>query len=148
MSRQKLTIEQFATADGGYDLPGAVDGCGYEDFEQLVMSGVLGFCGCGSPEKAAGFLLDVLRHIAAQRVMCDSPEWGEMSLGQRGQYYRKRAEDREALMGRSEMLVLYWLDKEGYSEHGSSVNGCWLTDKGYELLEMLELWNSQDEQPE
>ena len=35
-------------------------------------------------------------------------------------------------------FMLYWANKEGLAEHGSSVYGSWLTDKGHELLRDIE----------
>jgi hypothetical protein len=36
-----------------------------------------------------------------------------------------------------QMLILYWIDGQGLTEHGGSVFGAWLTDKGLAILNFL-----------
>lgn len=81
----------------------------------------LGFCGCGSPEEAFWLVRDLLR-------LCP--------------FY----ENRQAVQARLpdlgvEMLVLYTIDHAGLIEHGGSVGGSWITEKGQRLLDLLERWD-------
>ena len=38
--------------------------------------------------------------------------------------------------------MMYVLDYKGFTEHGGSIGGCWLTDKGRRLLTVLDAWNN------
>ena len=91
----------------------------------------LGFCGCGNPDAAMKLLRDVLRLLKEQK------------------WY---SEDIKALLPSEGLnyLVLYMLDDKGFTEHGTSVNCSWLTDRGEELLRDLEwcLENEKDEDEE
>ena len=39
-------------------------------------------------------------------------------------------------------FMMYVLDWKGFTEHGGSIGGCWLTDKGRRLLAVLDAWNA------
>lgn len=89
----------------------------YEDFN---------FCGCGMPDETRDWLADVLRTIddrpgreAIQEVIMSNPD---------------------AL----KHLVLYFLDAVELTEHGTSVSGCWLTNKGKEALATFKAVHGQD----
>jgi hypothetical protein len=74
------------------------------------------FCGCGNPDDAAKTLHDVLAaHVARDRDTLTAllPDVGVRHL------------------------LLYTLDHFGLTEHGSSVEGAWLTDKGTRVFEAL-----------
>lgn len=73
-------------------------------------------CGCGSPEAWAQFLLNVLSDPSQTRGMDDGLRY----------------------------FVLYTLDAMGLTEHGSSVDGWWLTEKGREVQSAL-LHETEDE---
>lgn len=75
------------------------------------------WCGCGSPEEASARLRDVL----ALHPL-----------------YEHRAEI-DALIPDSgfQYLILYTLDHFDLTEHGGTVGGGWLTDKGKAVLEAL-----------
>jgi hypothetical protein len=95
-----------------------------ERFPQLgCRIGVLsGFCGCGDPESAYEHLRDVLRAFKAPfETRLDSVE-KLLKAEHPGMYW----------------AYLYWLDHAGLTEHGGSVRGSWLTDKGEYLLDLLE----------
>lgn len=82
------------------------------------------FCGCGAPEVAAETLAKLLElsrpySLAAQQSL----------VTDEGARY----------------LLLYWLDAMGLTEHGGSVDGAWLTEKGTELLAALTVERERDE---
>lgn len=75
------------------------------------------FCGCGHPEVAA----ERLRDLLALHPL-----------------YEHRAELNALIPDEGiQYLVLYMLDRLELSEHGSSVGGAWLTDKGRAVLDAM-----------
>lgn len=82
------------------------------------------FCGCGSPESAANALLLLLD----MHPMYEG--WDKLN---------------EFTGGREDAyLLLYTLDSHDLAEHGSSVGGQWLTDKGEALLAGLRREYAED----
>jgi hypothetical protein len=82
------------------------------------------FCGCGSPEDAAGALLKLLRLHPGYEHQRELDEW----LPDAGVRY----------------LLLYQLDRAELTEHGGSVGGAWLTDRGKALRAGLEQEGTDD----
>jgi hypothetical protein len=109
------------------------DGCGYENLEQFITTGVLGFCDCGSPEAALAYIKTGLELI---NYPC--PEDIDPKEGWRIWYaaHRERCYAHFKSQG-AEYLFYYFCDFHGLTEHGGSVPG-WLTDKGKKLLELIE----------
>ena len=80
----------------------------------------LGICGCGRPEEAYKAVHEML----------------------------KRVKDRGNIIEPDEPHVLfmaYTLDHLEFLEHGSSIYGAWLTDKGEELLAALDIFKEKYE---
>lgn len=75
------------------------------------------FCGCGCPEDAAGALLRLLRLHPLYEHYDELRAW----VPDLGVQY----------------LLLYQLDRLELTEHGGSVGGAWLTDKGTEVRDAL-----------
>lgn len=75
------------------------------------------FCGCGSPEDAAAALLRLLRLHPLHENRASFEAWIKDSG--------------------VEYLLLYQLDRDDLTEHGGTVGGGWLTDKGTALRDAL-----------
>lgn len=75
------------------------------------------FCGCGSPDEAARFLRDLL---ALHPLYDHRAEFVALVPDEGLQY-----------------LLLYTLDHFDLAEHGGSIGGQWLTDKGTAVLAAL-----------
>jgi hypothetical protein len=75
------------------------------------------FCGCGAPDDAA----DALRRLLLWHERRDDVEELYVLLPDTGMQY----------------LLLYTLDRYELTEHGGSVIGAWLTDKGKAILAAL-----------
>lgn len=75
------------------------------------------FCGCGSPEDAAAALLRLLRLHPLYENRDAFKEW----ITDTGIEY----------------LLLYSLDHYELTEHGGTVGGAWLTDKGEAVRKAL-----------
>jgi len=98
-----------------------VDGVSYEDELEYILLETVGFCGCGSPEDAAKFLMECLEtHEKPEDHDYDKDKEFWSKHGSGGEYF-----------------IRYALDRSGLTEHGGSVGGAWLTDFGNHVLELL-----------
>ena len=70
-----------------------------------------GYCVCGPPEAFLSYLRNYLRLVEAKDYAAAKDVWAP--------YW-------------------YFCDEKGFTEHGSSVLGAWLTDKGKEMLKKLD----------
>lgn len=88
----------------------------------------LKWCGCGNAEAALDFMRDVLAAIGP----CGKRDDWEGS--------RRRMSELigEESNGALALSYLYMLDAVGLTEHGGSVWGCWLTEKGERILHELQ----------
>ena len=83
------------------------------------------FCGCGQPEEATASLLRLLQ---LHPIYTHQREFDELVSSAGMQY-----------------LLLYMVDTMGLTEHGGSVGGAWLTDRGEALMERLRLEGVADD---
>lgn len=93
------------------------DGCYHNEVLSAIWCGVFGFCGCGSSEyelKRIRETLTILKDKDLIKKVLYPLENGFQ-------------------------IYLYLLDWHGFTEHGSSVFGSWLTPKGEALLEVLNM---------
>ena len=122
-----MKLADFRKDDGYRDEAG----CYFDDTEALISTGILGMCGCGDPAGNLEYIRTGLCLID-ERLQSDATDrkwWDEYQQ-------RVRAHFGNHL---SEQFFYYWLDKEAFTEHGSSIPG-WLTEKGRDLAEMLKEW--------
>ena len=98
------------------------DGAHHGAVDSLLQSGILGFCMCGDPDENLDFIRAGLEHIDRYTT----------------QPYEDWNRDKLALFGNDGIarFFWYWADKEGLTDHGSSVPG-WLEPNGRELLALL-----------
>ena len=90
----------------------------------------LGWCGCGNPEEA---MLTIAKYLEARSL--EYPANDEKLK----EYFPD---------GDNNNLVLclaYELDRVGFTEHGSSVYSCWLTDDGKYFLWAIQEAEKTDE---
>lgn len=90
----------------------------HDSLETLIHCGLFDFCGCGMPDYVLNGFRETLK----------------------GQKEEKLADNKM-------QIYLYILNKEEYLEHGSSIFGSWLTEKGKALLFLLDVWY-EDEFPD
>jgi hypothetical protein len=79
----------------------------------------LRFCGCGCPEDAYNLVRDILALAP----------------------FRDHREELRALIGGGDgafYLVLYVLDSAGLIDHGTSIDGSWITKKGSHYLALMQ----------
>lgn len=101
----------------GYNEYKAPDGCTHEDLNSAIWVGIFGFCGCGDPDYQLEKIYQVLKI---------------MKLGESNRDAYKAIYDTNEYD-----IYLYLLDKHEFTEHGSSIGGSWLTEKGTALLYVL-----------
>ena len=94
----------------------------HESFIQITAD--LGICGCGNPEDAYKAVHEIMLLI---REIKEAPSKDLYSK------YSDLTDNPYAL------TVLYMLDDREFLEHGTSIHGCWLTTKGTQLLEALDI---------
>lgn len=122
-----MNIDKFKQEDGWYKNE---DGVSFENAESFITTGMLDFCGCGSPDEAMNYVGDALRLIVNRQGLA-YPEWEKET---------KKLFNSDG----AEYFMWYFLDNKGLTEHGGSVPG-WLTDKGKALLEDIEELKKQNE---
>ena len=93
------------------------DFLGYdEDFVNKFMEHH-GFCGCGNPD-------ELIRQV--------------MNYLEKREHPIKTSDD--------ELLMAYFCDREGYTEHGTSVYSAWTSEKGWGLVEQVKLAEIKEEE--
>ena len=93
----------------------------YKKFDDIVF-GEIGLCGCGYPDS----VLDMIQ------------EFLEKKSEERHSIYDEEAEEFAKKWALQMTYYLaYTLDHHGFTEHGTSISGAWITDKGKAFLEML-----------
>lgn len=80
----------------------------YGDLEEYVWIGLFGFCCCGDPRRELGKIKEALSCADKHRPLPDELQ-----------------------------IYGYLIDRWGFTEHGSSIYGAWLTPKGGALLILL-----------
>lgn len=89
-----------------------------KEFEDTVFDDI-GICGCGDPDSVLDMLEEYLEKKSDYMSFKDQIAFAE-------KYH-------EELM----LFMMYIMDNKGFTDHGSSVYGSWLTDKGKHFLELL-----------
>ena len=96
------------------------NGCSWESKADYLLIGVLPSCGCGDPESIGRYVRDMLLKYVKQTGSENSSCWDITNY-----------EDLPV------MFFLSWADREGYTEHGTSIRCSWMSKKGDELLRDL-----------
>lgn len=114
----------------------------YDSLGDFIQSAVLGFCNCGMPDDSLSFILGGLRLLNEKCGDSDDRKnWNNWYSA-----HRERCTE-HFKTGEAEYFFYYWADKEGLTEHGGSVPG-WLDSSGEKLLELLELWDKEEDDEE
>lgn len=109
----------------------------YHETSESYLGSIFRFCDCGSPEIVLKYVYTALNNIKIKHDIGSknsrflptiTPEYAKVCDNERN-FYNSEAES---------YFVLYRLDDMEYLEHGSSIDGNWLTEKGYDILEALE----------
>lgn len=130
---EKQKFYPFTRDDHGDGILWYVDKneCHSDSLEDFLQSSCLGFCCCGVPEGNLKYIKIGLQIL--NRDMYNWPEYGEWHKTVLDHFKSDLAAD----------FFWYWTDKEKLSEHGGCIPG-WLTEKGKELLGLLEDLNQEE----
>lgn len=91
------------------------DGVSWSSIESWFFTGVLGGCGCGPSDELGKRAIKVLENFA-------SDDWEN-----RFSVYDNEADE----------VLAHWMDSKDLIEHGSSISGSWLTEKGKNVFEVI-----------
>jgi len=119
----------------------------WQHLNQLCHSD-LKFCGCGDPESVYELVRDLLglfqeRSDAWERDRQEHPPFGQAGSDPARGIWQQIKD----LIGGGDgtyYAVLYWLDGSGMIEHGGSVAGSWLTQKGQYYLSLMRMHEWDD----
>lgn len=118
---KRLTIEQ--DDDGGF----VYDGAHTATASGAFYYGLMNFCGCGCPDEA----------LALTRACLDGPPRDYKpdvpAPLRHDQVSALIAQDPD----RAAWFVMYALDAWQFTEHGGSIGGSWLTDRGIQAVEVF-----------
>lgn len=106
-----------------------------EEFTEEFLTQAFNFCGCGCLSMSINFIKDILNCFEKDDEVDGSPYLSYSGLTDLCH------ED-----GNIMDFILHYLDTVDLTEHGSSVYGSWLTEKGNALKEYLnEYWKGKEE---
>lgn len=127
-------LSDYTLVNGCWEDP---DGVCVGSTQSAVMDDILGFCGCGNPDVALKWVRDALM-LATERSPAD-PFDGKEACKAFDVWCADIESRRRAFFGSrgAELFFLYWLDREGLTEHGGGVDASWLSESGAALLEDL-----------
>lgn len=101
----------------------------------------LSLCGCGCPNDT----LDVIRKYLHIRK-----DWKDNKCDYDEVQQRYKTElnidDQDDIQWGLLQFMAYILDDRGFTEHGSSIGGCWLTEKGEMFLTVLDAWDQYNKE--
>ena len=121
-----------------------VKGCREDWYEESLIEPLmdyymfeeLGLCGCGVPEgtyEAIRLYLQIRKNWYEDKI-----EYVEVN---RRYLTDLHIDDADELQSGILQFMMYVLDDIGFTDHGSSIGGCWLTDDGERLLTVLNAWH-------
>ena len=103
------------------------EGCHYDTRAAAIYYDHLKFCGCGEPNEVGKFIARLLTENS-HRHEPDQPR-----PVSHDDALRLIKEDPDA----AAWMLLYMLDVWEFTEHGGSVNGAWLTERGKQAAEVF-----------
>ena len=109
------------------------DDTDFQTLEDLIQTGILGFCGCGAPDENLEYIRRGLELIAVPYP--EGNDWAAWNATRKASVQEIFGNDRSAY------FFYYWCDKHRLTEHGGSVPG-WLDEKGKKLLGLLNQWKA------
>lgn len=122
-----------------FEIPDYVEQCLneflYED---------LGTCGCGTPDDTIKVLQIVLTSHSVDHNRIDWWEAKSKMLNDICGIDRNKNSNYNGLI----QFVQYILDDHKFMEHGSSIGGAWLTEKGKIFLEIINEYFSEEKEEE
>lgn len=111
----------------------------FNECEDFFYYEKLKWCGCGDPELVKKAILKYLTIRNNWSELCDKDdipfqEMYRQIQDEYAKYFGVQNEYEEPLL----LALAYTLDATGFTEHGSSISGCWMTDEGRMFLFILQ----------
>ena len=111
----------------------------------------LGLCGCGIPNASLQKVVDYLE-IANQwsKDINESTDlWHDHKPSEnRQQGMKEKFGVKDECEDPLVQFLVYIIDHNGFTDHGSSITGCWITDKGRACLYVLKLYLEKSDEEE
>lgn len=79
---------------------------------------ILGGCGCGTSEELSNKAIELLTAIGTE-----PRDYNQFSIKYNDSFWE---------------LLMHWFDSAGLTEHGTSVFGAWLTEKGKKVYQAID----------
>lgn len=119
-------------AEGGRIIDS--DGISYASVGQAMVS-FMGFCGCGDPVAAGNFIGEVL-----------ATPHPESRYGLQGASHEQLKTLITENLDAAAFVILYALDQWEFTEHGTSIQHSWLTERGTQASEILRAYRDEDDE--
>lgn len=97
------------------------DGVSWSSIESWFFTGILGGCGCGSSDELGERAIKVFSNFA-------SDDWDT-----RFSVYDNEADE----------VLAHWMHSKDLIEHGTSIGGSWLTEKGKNVFEVIKKYRDE-----
>ena len=104
------------------------------------MFDVLHLCGCGNPEDTYEA---IRKYLHIRKFYYENKEFTWENIKEEYKTQLSIDVDNDVEYGILQFMM-YVLDRSGFTEHGSSVGGCWLTEDGERLLTVLDAWHEKE----
>lgn len=118
---QKISRFEFKRDTDNEMLIGP-DGCHYDTEAEALYFNMKASCGCGSPHEVHAFLIECLRKFEGDTW----PKSGVEAI-------------KDVIASNPEIaaeFIAHYLSSENLMEHGGSVYGSWLTERGKQFIEV------------
>jgi len=127
IKNRKMKTYNYTKLDNGYEY----EDMHYDGLQDLIQNGILKFCNCGNPHLNLLYILGGFELIY---------EKGNERYNEK---YQERVVKHFGSL-EAALFFYYWTETLELTEHGGSVYGSWLDDKGEALLEMLREWKATE----
>lgn len=107
------------------------DGCHYDSEQEAMYFSLKASCGCGNPCGVHGFLIQCLRQF-------ETDAWPKPGV----EGIKKVLLEHPDIAAE---FIAHYLSSEDFTEHGGSVYGSWITDRGKQFIEIGPMVDKDDE---
>ena len=125
-----------------------IRGCREEFYEESLVDMLLSYymneymdlCGCGCPECTYEVIRNYLRIRKDFHSSIDIENFNTDRRYLEDLHIDTTNDSQYGIL----QFMMYMLDSYNFTEHGSSIGGCWLTEDGERLLVVLDAWYNQE----
>lgn len=106
----------------------------HQDAEDLVLEGYLNLCACGQSEVTLEYIGTRLTYLKEK----DDRHSRNRELGIKSDYDHERTLASEVFTSEGEeQFFMHWADSIGLLDHGGSIGGAWMTEKGRQVVSLI-----------